>query len=171
MSTTFAADDAARSTLLEHRARMLAAPRVAPDDAAGADWMEILLFNIDGEQFAIPLASMVAIAPVSSVTPLPRAVAPVYGVTAWRGRPLTVLTLGPVHAIDAAERRLIVLGDGRRAVAGLLVGEVGETRTLSRAALVPPHQGPRRAMALGMTDDAVLVLDADAMLDSARPGS
>ena len=169
MSETTTSEEAARTALLEHRARALAAPRATPDEAALADQMEILLFAIAGERLAIPLSAMVAIAPVTSITPLPRSVAPVYGVTAWRGRALTVLALGPVQAIDAADRRLIVLGDGRRAAAGLLVGGVDETRTVSRAARGTPAAGPRRAMALGVTDDAVLVLDADAMLDSARP--
>ena len=99
--------------VLAGRARALAIPRVQHDDAAEADRLDVLVFFIGEERLAMPLASIVAIIRAAVVTPLPRAVAPVYGVTAWRGRPLTVLSVGAVAAAGAAETRLIVLGEGR----------------------------------------------------------
>ena len=159
----------AQLALLEKRARVLAAPRAVHDDAASADMMDILVFLIGEERLAMPLASIVAIIRAAVVTPLPRAVAPVYGVTAWRGRPLTVLSVGAQATSHDALSRLIVLGDGRRAVVGLLADAVDETRVVARSTLSPAHAGARRAMTMGMTDDAVLVLDAEAMLNAARP--
>ena len=158
-----------QQALLEKRARTLAAPRAVHDDAAAADMMDVLVFLIGDERLAMPLASIVAIIRAAVVTPLPRAVAPVYGVTAWRGRPLTVLSVGANAKLHDALSRLIVLGDGRRAVVGLLADSVDETRVVARSALSPSQAGARRAMTMGMTDDAVLVLDADAMLNAARP--
>jgi chemotaxis signal transduction protein len=163
------ADLASRHALLASRARTLAIPRAEHDAVAEADMMEVLVFLIGDERLAMPLASIVAIIRAAVVTPLPRAVAPVYGVTAWRGRPLTVLSVGAMASSQDAESRLIVLGDGRRAVVGLLADSVDETRVVARSALSPALAGTRREMAMGVTDDAVLVLDAEAMLNAARP--
>jgi chemotaxis signal transduction protein len=154
--------------VLARRARALAAPRVADDDTAAADRMEILVFLIGDERLAMSLSSIIAITHVGIVAPLPRAVLPVYGVTAWRGRPLTVLSLGTKQALDGAERRLIVLGDDRRARVGMLVDSIDDTRLVARSALSQANVGARRAMTLGVTDDAILVLDAEAMLNAAR---
>ena len=170
-ATVAASDDsaAAKRALLAERARLLAMPREVHDDAVAADLMDVLVFFIGDERLAMPLASIVAIIRAAVVTPLPRAVAPVYGVTAWRGRPLTVLSVGAKASAQDAQSRLIVLGDGRRAVVGLLADAVDETRVVARSTLSPAHAGARREMAMGVTDDAVLVLDAEAMLNAARP--
>lgn len=156
-------------TLLASRARELAKPRKVHDPAAAADMMDVLVFAIGDELLAMPLGSIVAIIRAAVVTPLPSAVAPVYGVTAWRGRPLTVLSVGAKAASHDADTRLIVLGDGRRAVVGLLADSVDETRVVARSELSPALVGARRSMAMGMTDDGILVLDAEAMLNAARP--
>ncbi len=163
-------DDAIVSrAILDARARILARPREHADESAAADLLDVLVFAIRDERLAMPLASIVAIIHAGVVTPLPRAVAPVFGVTAWRGRPLTVLTLGA--ASSDAQRRLIVLGDARRAAIGLLADSVEETRAVRRSALTPAPSGARRAMMMGMTDDAVLVLDANGLMDATRPES
>ena len=134
-----------------------------------ADQLEVLAFRVGDERLALALGAIVAIVRTSSVTPLPRAVAPVHGVTAWRGRPLTVLSLGAGRAMANSDNRLIVLGDGRRAVLGLLVDGIDDTVVVKRSTLATAAQGARGAFALGVTDDALLVLDPDAMLNAARP--
>lgn len=159
----------ARNAILEARARTLAKPLVAHDASAADDELDVLTFLVGDERLAIPLDSIVAIVRSSVVTPLPRAVAPVYGVTAWRGRPLTVLSVGERSAQTNPESRLIVLGDARRAVVGLLADAVDDTRLVRRSALSAARGGARGLFAMGMTDDAVLVLDAEAMLNAARP--
>jgi len=163
-----------QQAVLAKRALALATPRAEHDHAAAADVMGVLVFIIGDERLALPLESIVAISRVGVVSPLPHAVAPVYGVTTWRGRPITVLTLlsaGATSSSPDTDRRLIVLGDGRRIAVGLLVHSVAETRRVGRSALSPAHSGARRMMAMGVTDDAVLVLDAEAMLDAARAKS
>ncbi|MEO8334713.1 MAG: chemotaxis protein CheW [bacterium] len=160
---------AANDALLARRARELAKPRRVQDAAEAADMMDVLVFLIGDERLALPLGSIVAIIRAAAVTPLPRAVAPVYGVTAWRGRPLTVLSVGPSGAPHDADTRLIVLGDGRRAVVGLLADSVDEAQEVARSRLSPALPGARSTLALGVTDDGVLVLDAEAMLNAARP--
>jgi len=162
-------DAATRQALLGARAKALAKPRALHDASAAEDEMDVLMFLVGDERLAIPLGSIVAIVRTTAVTPLPRVVAPVYGVTAWRGRPLTVLSVGGSPSAKDSQCRLIVLGDGRRAVVGLLADTVDDTRVVRRSALSPARGGARGLFAMGVTEDAVLVLDADALLNAARP--
>lgn len=162
-------DAATRQALLHVRAKALAKPLAFHDASAAEDELNILTFLVGDEQLAIPLGSIVAIVRTTAVTPLPRAVAPVYGVTAWRGRPLTVLSVGGANRANDSQARLIVLGDGRRAVVGLLADAVDDSRLVRRSSLSPARAGGRGLFAMGVTDDAVLVLDADVMLNAARP--
>jgi chemotaxis signal transduction protein len=155
--------EAARA-LLESRARQLARP-AAHDDVASDDTLDILLFQVGDEQLAMPMAGIVALARPSVITPLPRAVAPVYGVTAWRGRPLTVLWLGADRPAITDGTRLLVLGSGARAALAVVVDAVHDASRTSRAALSPGLAGPRRAYALGITTDGLLVVDGNALLE------
>jgi len=160
---------ATRKAVLEARARRLAKPLETVDADAADDEIDILLFLVGDEQLAIPLSAIVAIVRVGAITPLPRAVAPVYGVTAWRGRPLTVLSLGAHGERSEPDDRMIVLGDGRRALVGLRVDTADETRVVRKSALSPVVGGARSVYAMGVTSDAVLVLDPDILIHSARP--
>ncbi|MDB4916455.1 MAG: CheW protein [Gemmatimonadetes bacterium] len=157
--------------ILAERARVLAMPRATGEEPWSADMLDILTFVVGGERLALPMSAVSAIIRAPVVTPLPHAVAPVYGVTVSRGRALTVLSLGASTLADGAERRLIVIGDGGRVTLGLLVDAVDETRTVARSALSPAAAGPRGALALGITADAVLVLDTDVLLMTARSES
>ncbi len=152
--------------VLEARARALAKPLAFTDDASEADALPILQFNVADQQFAVPVQSVVALVNVALITPLPRATDPVLGVMAWRGRPLAVLTLGTRLSTDTPNR-VIVLGTGVRATAGLLVDELDDIRVVARSSLAP-SSSQRAALALGITTDAVLVLDADALIQTAR---
>ncbi|MBA3657807.1 MAG: chemotaxis protein CheW, partial [Gemmatimonadaceae bacterium] len=152
--------------ILSERARLLAIPLLEDDQSTAGDNLDILIFTIGDERLGLSLSSIVAIVATGAVTPLPLGVAPVYGVTAWRGRPLTVLALAAMHSTGSAN--LIVLGNDQRAVVGLLVDAVEETRPAARSGLSAAHAGPRRELAIGMTDDGVLVLDAEKLLHTPR---
>jgi chemotaxis signal transduction protein len=150
--------------ILAERARLLAMPRDAHEESVPADLLDLLVFTIDGERLAFPLGVVSAILRAPVVTPLPRAVAPVFGVTVSRGRALTVLSLYAGRAAGPAARQLIVIGDGHRVTVGVLADDVDETRSVSRTSLAPAPSGARRGMSLGVTSDAVLVLDTSALL-------
>jgi chemotaxis signal transduction protein len=165
-----AADRTARRTpvqaaaLLTERAALLARPPVAEPDAEDA-MLPALVVQIGDEQIAMPLEHIVTIARAGSIAPLPRAMRPVYGVTAWRGRPLTVLSLTPGKPAIGADTRLLVLGTGARAALAVIVDTVHEVRDISRARLSPAGVGPRRSYTLGITSDSLLVLDGAALLN------
>lgn len=148
---------------LDMRARQLARPLTGEHQDAG-DGDEFLLFQVGDEQLGIGVEHVVAIARAGSVAPLPRAVRPVYGVTAWRGRPLTVLALGPVQRAVNPAARLIVLGLGARVALGIVVDAVHDLRRITRLELTPPSPGPRHAYAVGITPDGLLVVSGEALL-------
>lgn len=154
--------------LLEARARRLAKPLAAIDEGKAEDEIDILVFLVGEEQLAIPVSAIVAIVRAGVITPLPRAAAPVFGVTAWRGRPLTVLTLNGDRGANDSDGRLIVLGDGRRALVALRSDTADDTRVVLKSSLTPSGGGPRSAYALGATPDGVLVLDPGLLIHAAR---
>lgn len=149
--------------LLARRARQLARPLADGNDAID-DPLDLLIVEVASEHLAIPLESIVAIARAGSTTPLPRAVAPVFGVTAWRGRPLTVLTLAPGAPASDAEARLIVLGSGSRAALAIAADAVHDVTRIARGSLGPVGPGPRAHYALGVSPDGILVVDGNALL-------
>lgn len=154
---------AAARALLEARARQLARTAITSDNQ-DADAIDLLLVQVGDERLAIPLETIVAIARAVRVVPLPRAVAPVYGVTAWRGRPLTVLSLAGQRVVLTPETRLVVLGTGARAALAVVVDSVHDIARAPRATLSAAGPGPRLRYALGVTPDGMLVVNGDALL-------
>jgi chemotaxis signal transduction protein len=88
----------------------------------------------------------------------------VYGVTAWRGRPLTVLSLAAEAPRPSAENRLIVLGTGARAALAVLADAVHDVQRTAHALLTPAGPGPRRRYALGITPEGLLIVSGDNLL-------
>jgi chemotaxis signal transduction protein len=149
--------------ILQRRARLLARPIAASDDTRTTG-LDLLHFQVGTERLAISLATVVAIARTSGVAPLPRAVSPVYGVTAWRGRPITVLSLLPGRPRITPDSRLIVLGIAARASLAILVDAVDDIARTEQSALAPAGPGPRSRYALGITIEGLLVVDGEALL-------
>lgn len=154
--------------ILRQRARSLATPSVATHELAPADTLHLLLVLVDGERLGIPLDRIAAIARAVEPAPLPRAVAPVCGVAVWRGRPLTVLTLGAGPPEIGPDSRFVVLGDARRADVALLVDAVDDVRAVARESLTPSGPSTRAVATIGITDDAVLVLDPASLVRERR---
>lgn len=148
--------------VLADRARLLA--RRSAADAETSDMLALLVVRVAAERLAIPIAAIVAIARVTSIARLPRAVRPVYGVTAWRGRTLTVLTLSAASPSHTADTRLVVLGTGARAALAIVVDAAEDILMASGHDISAAPEGPRASYSLGMTPDGLLVVDGDALL-------
>ncbi len=153
--------DEARA-ILEARARKLARA-VTTENELGVDALVLLLFQVGDERLAIPLSSVLAIARTGSIAPLPRAIRPVYGVTAWRGRALTVLSLSTGTIKRTSETRLLVLGSGARAALAIVVDAVHDVAQTAHALLTPAAEGPRSRYALGISSDGLLVVSGDVL--------
>lgn len=150
--------------VLRERARALARPP-APPPPVGA--LEILTFDVAQERCAVESRFVHAVFRLAELTPLPGAVAPIAGVTAWRGEVLTLLDVrSMLGAGDQGERlaHVIVIG-GVRPVFGLLAADLQEVALLPRAELltgVDATQG-REAVA-GVTRAGLVLLDAERLL-------
>ena len=154
--------------ILRRRARALARVTVSTTEDAVADQLHLLVVSVDGERMALPVDRIAAISRASVPAPLPRAVAPVYGVAVWRGRPLTVLSIGARAPVVGPDSRFVVLGDARRADVAVLVDEVDDVLVVLRTSLTAVSASTRRVLLLGVTTDAVLVVDAASLVRDRR---
>lgn len=152
--------------VLEERARVLARP---VERAAAGGTFEAVSFRLADERFAVESRFVIEVFPLSALALLPGATPPVFGVTAWRGRLLTVLDLRPLLGISSAALndlgRVIAIGETRAAF-GFLVDGVDEIVSLREAEVRAPPDGvaARRDYVRGVTGDALVVLDGGRLL-------
>jgi purine-binding chemotaxis protein CheW len=154
--------------ILEERARMLARP-LASLDALSAGDATAITFSVARERYAVESRFVFAVFRLTDLTPLPGAEAHVAGLTRWRGDLLTLLDVrglvgAPTHGLDDLAR-VIVIG-ARSAEFGLLADTVGDPMPLRSADIVPlpPGRGAATHVLRGVTRDAILVLDAAALI-------
>ena len=152
--------------VLDARRRALARPATPP---SATDALHLLSFTLAGESYSVEARYVYAVVRLAEVAALPGAQPPVCGVTGWRGELLTVLDLRPVLGLSAAALndlgQVIVLGAERPAF-GLLVDAAQELITVPAAAVREAAEGVAadRSFLMGITGDALVVLDAAALL-------
>lgn len=162
----FDADDPAFiESVLKLRARRLAVPR-ATDEQRRPVGVAVLCFDIAGEMFALPLADLSEVTPLSSWTPVPGLAQHLLGVTNVRGeiRPLlnlhALLTL-PEPAASASAHVVYLRRKGRDV--GLRVDRLRHIRFIESGQLTVPHESanglPQRFIA-GISPDTLILLDA-----------
>ncbi len=151
-----------REILLE-RARELAI--VPAREVRGDEMFELITFTLAGERFGIETRSVLEVFRLADLTTLPGAQAPALGLTAWRGRLLTVLDLRAALGISTTALNdlayVIVLGAERAAfgvLADVMTNVIAQPRTDVRAPA--DGLGSRRASLLGVTPDALMIIDA-----------
>jgi purine-binding chemotaxis protein CheW len=155
--------------VLEERARTLAKP-AHPDPAEPpGDTFEVVLFDLEGETYALEASSVWEVFRLEALSPLPGAKPPVFGVTSWRGAVLTILDLRQVLGLPAGGvtdlSRVILLGT-RRPAFGILADAVRELVVLRRHDVRAPPEGValKREYLAGITGDAVPVLAGHELL-------
>lgn len=158
------------SDILDARARVLARPVATDVELADDDVLTLLVIVAGEERFGIPVGQVATVVRPTQVMPLPRARFPVHGVTAWRGRPLTAFWLSTQLPTRTEESRFVVLGDERRAEIALLADFVEDVRSIARSSLAAVAGAVSALPTLGITSDAVLVLDPVALLRSRSAG-
>ncbi len=154
--------DEVRTRILRERAEALAKP--AATAAETAQGQQIMVFWLDQERFALPLAAVTEVLPAASIAPVPGAPPIVAGVMQIRGEIRPVLQLKELlgaAGTGAGETIILVRHRGREV--GLRVGSVEEIRTLTEAGFQPPPDSNPRIRHL--TADLVQVLDPDSLLN------
>ena len=162
------------SDVLTERARRLARRIVVEEERAAADESSMLLvIRLGAERVGLALDFITEVHRAATLTPIPGARAPVAGVIAWRGRVLTVLDIATGRlappAIDE-ETRIIVIGQ-RRAAFGIVADEVEDVQSIDLHETAPVETAdPTRAELIrGVTSDALVVLDAAALIARFAP--
>ena len=157
--------------ILAARARELARPvaGVARDGAVSA----LLVVRIADDRAGIALDHIIEVHRPTALTPIPGARAPVIGAIAWRGRVLTILDIASARRTSLAisdSTRVVVLGQ-RRAAFGVVVDEVENVEDVNMhdTAMVADLAPARRDLVRGVTSDAVVVLDAAALIARFAP--
>jgi purine-binding chemotaxis protein CheW len=167
--------DTSPRTILQERARQLARPltTVGKGDASAADAAPVLVARLGDERASIALDHIIEVYRASELTPIPGAQAPVVGLIAWRGRVLTVLDISHTRsrAIEMTDAtRILVIGQ-RTASFGIIADEVEDVQELNAQEAVPiDNISPsRREFVRGVTADALVVLDAAALIARFAP--
>jgi purine-binding chemotaxis protein CheW len=168
--STTASTRAARAPLSRNvellRRRAAALARV-PRREVSTSTVNAVLFKLGQEQYAIEAARVLEVAALRDLTPLPGAPPPLLGLTHWRGEVLTVLDLRAVLGVRTQGltdlRRLIVVA-GRRRAFGILADQAREIIAIDTSLLQRARDRDEQTdLIAGMTDDAVLMIDADAL--------
>ncbi len=146
-----------------------AAARRREGDAEGVDLLRLLVFELAGTPYALPVERVREIVRVRPVTPMPRVPAEVLGIVSLRGEIVQVLDLRRRLGLGEAERtrasRIVVVhgGDGR--AAGLLVDRVTEVMLVTEEALRPASGDAVAVESLCVQDERfVSCLDLDRVL-------
>jgi purine-binding chemotaxis protein CheW len=158
--------------ILAARAKVLAFVPPAPSD--GTEILTVITFALGGERYAVESRFLHEIVRVTEIAPVPRAPAYFAGVANVRGEILALVDLRKLLGIGvkglADLSRILVLGRLQPEI-GLLADVAQEITTLRRDALFSPASpaaigGPD--LLLGVTNDALIVLDGEALLDDPR---
>lgn len=167
--------DTSVHTILRERARQLARPLVMTGDrdAAGAKAASVLVARLGDERASIALDHIIEVYRAAQLTPIPGARTPVVGVVAWRGRVLTVLDIAHSRSAPIAiteTTRIIVVGQ-RTPSFGIFADEVDDVQDLNTqdAQTVADIAPGRREFVRGVTADALVVLDAAALIARFAP--
>ncbi len=158
--------------VLDERARALAHAPV--EETAAASALEVVVFGLAEERYAIEARHVREVVRLIELTPLPGAPEFLPGVTNLRGQILAVIDLRKFFG--AAPRglsdlsRLVVLGAGRPEF-GILADTVHEVAALVEAQILNPEAavaGVGRDYLRGVTADGLIVLDGEALLQDPR---
>ncbi len=174
-------DPARLAEIWSRRAYELAEEPVAV--AVGAT-IDLLVFNLGGEQYGIEVANVREIYPLEQLTPVPRAPNFVAGVFSARGRILSVIDLHaflglPVTPLTGDENQTKIMvvtntdstSETAHLELGLLADNVVDVITLFKDELEPPlstQAGVHAAYIYGLTADMLVVLNLNALLSDKR---
>jgi purine-binding chemotaxis protein CheW len=159
-------------SVMEERARALA--RVPPEPPRATEILEVAIFALGAERYAIETRHVREIVRLADFTPVPGAPDFLVGVMSLRGEILAVIDLRRFLGVPAVGltdlSRVVVLGP-EPAAFGVLADEAREVSTLRiEEVLEPPETvaGVGREYLRGVTKDALLVLDGAALLGDPR---
>jgi purine-binding chemotaxis protein CheW len=154
--------------------RALALARVPPRPPTAAEVMEVAVFDLGDERYAIETRYVRRVIQLDEFTPIPGTPNFVVGIMNLRGEVLAVFALRPLLGLPRLElegrTRVVVLGTDRDEF-GVLSDTTVEVQNLRiDDVLEPPGslEGAGRQLIRGVTEDALIVLDGVMLLGDPR---
>lgn len=158
--------------LLTERARLLAMP--VSEEAASADTIDLLLFQLSGEGYGIESEYVQEVQPLEELTPLPEVPSFVLGIVNIRGRILSVIDLRKLFDLPARgltdQDRVIVISDGKVEF-GILANDIIDIAQIREERVQEPVAtitGIRRELIMGITPGQEVILNAARLLSDER---
>jgi purine-binding chemotaxis protein CheW len=158
--------------ILSERAVALARPveDAAPEGAV----LQVVTFTLGSERYALETRHVREIVRLTEITPLPLAPSPFVGIVNLRGEIVPLVDLGQFLGLVASgttsQSSALVLGDAAAEI-GILVTAVEHTTELPAASLLQTDNamaGKPASFRLGVTEDALMVIDGDKLLADGR---
>ncbi|MBI3629992.1 MAG: purine-binding chemotaxis protein CheW [Candidatus Rokubacteria bacterium] len=162
----------AERRILEARARSFARPREEAWPAT--ETVDLVVFSLGGERYAVETAHVLEVAPVRDLTPVPWAPSFVRGVVNQRGRILPVLDLRRLFGLEGqepAEAARVVAVHAGDMLFGFLADSVGGVVRVRAAEVAPPPPTPagsRQSFVWGVTAEMTAVLNLEALARDPR---
>ena len=157
---------------MKKRAEALARPLEARPTFAES--VELVVFSLAGERYAVDTAHVQDVVPLPEITPLPCTPSFVLGVVNHRGRILPVLDFRRLFDLSGEGipegARLVAAEAGGMRFAIFADTVAGITRADMRDVTPPPvtFTDDRKAWLLGVTREMVAVLDLEAIVRASR---
>jgi purine-binding chemotaxis protein CheW len=154
-----------RTRVFRQRAETLARPEAAASDAA--QQLQVMIFQLGEERFALPLSSVVEVIADAVICPVPGAPAPVAGVMQVRGEIRPVFHLAQLLGAAGPEplQTVVLVRHGNREL-GLGVSRVEDIRSMDPEDFREAPAGNPRIQRL--TADLIPVPDLELLLDENR---
>jgi purine-binding chemotaxis protein CheW len=158
--------------ILAARAQTLARPR--EEVRVPTEVLELLVFSLGGERYAIEMAYVLEAIPLRGLTPVPCAPPFVLGVVNHRGQILPVLDLRRLlepAGVEVAQEGLVVAVQAGRMMFGIFADAIGGTMRVPTLEMAPPPAAvtvDRQVFLRGVTADMVAVLDLGALVRDRR---
>jgi purine-binding chemotaxis protein CheW len=152
--------------ILQARAAALARPATP---APSGDALDLLTFRLGREVWALDAGFVHGVAPMHALAPLPGSPPEIAGVTSWHGVLLPVVDVkgAPGTVLEGLDDRawLVVVGTGTPRLALLVGAPRGMVRVRASEIVDDRQRQATVPLIKGITQDALVVLDPEALLD------
>ena len=132
--------------------------------------LQVLIFLIDDQQYALSLSSVIRTIRAVEVTPLPLAPASIYGIVDYQGQIIPVMNIRHRLLLKKKELsvddRFIIASTSHRTVA-MVVDHIGDILTLEEAMVTRPTKidpDPEIAGLIRREDGIIFIYDLDQFL-------
>jgi purine-binding chemotaxis protein CheW len=105
------------------------------------EFEQFVVFELDSEEYAVPILMATEVVPTPAITPVPNAPDYILGLVNLRGKVLPVLDLEKKFQLQreaaAAHRHIMIAESEQKTLFGILVDQVTEVLKISKEAIKP----------------------------------